>query len=347
VQTLKKYAALYCAIMICWVGGAFAETENKPQILTTTTDLADIAKVIVGNRASVSSIASGGEDPHFLSARPGYIVRARDADAWIRVGLELEVGWEGPILRDSRNRKIQAGASGHIDASTDVLVLDVPKQQVTRDMGDIHPHGNPHYWLDPLNGRIIARTIAMRLGDLFPEHAAAFQDNFKLFEHQLDVAMFGSLLVKQYGGDHLWSLLLEEKPLPDLASDGQNKESSGWYGRMKPYMGNSIVTYHRSWIYLAHRFGLQISTELEPKPGIPPSSKHLAKVVETIRTDQIRVILQEPFYSRKAADFVTRHTGTAVVICPNTVNGSKDATSYLQLIDHIVGSLAVALERGR
>jgi zinc/manganese transport system substrate-binding protein len=345
MQILKKYMALCCTIMICWIGTALAETEKKPRILTTTTDLADITKVIVGDLASVSSIASGKEDPHFLAARPGYIVRARDADAWIRVGLELEVGWEGPILRDSRNRRIQEGAPGHIDASTEVLVLDVPQQPVTRDMGDVHPDGNPHYWLDPLNGRVMARTVTLRLGELFPEHAAAFKENFRLFEYQLDVAMFGPLFVEQYGGDYLWQLLLEDKPLPEL--EGPNGEASGWYGLMKSYRGSAIVTYHRSWIYLAHRFGLQVPVELEPKPGIPPSSRHLAGVVETVRTDQIPVVLQEPFYSRKAADFVSRHTGAQVVICPNTVGGSKDAASYLELIDHIVQSLAGALEQGK
>jgi zinc/manganese transport system substrate-binding protein len=159
--------------------------------------------------------------------------------------------------------------------------------------------------------------------------------------------MFGPSLVEQYGGDHLWQLLLDEKPLPDVAVDGQNGETSGWYGRMKPYRGSSIATYHRSWIYLANRFGLKIPVELEPKPGIPPSSKHLAGVVEAVRVNQIRVILQEPFYSRKAADWVARNTGARVVICPNTVGGSANATSYLQLIDHIVGSLAGALEQGR
>jgi zinc/manganese transport system substrate-binding protein len=343
VQTLNKYMALCCAIMICLTGSALADTENRPIILATTTDLADITKTIVGGLASVSSISSGGEDPHFLAARPAYIVRARDADAWIRVGLELEVGWEGPILRDSRNRKIQEGEPGHIDASTDVLLMDVPQQRVTRDMGDVHPDGNPHYWLDPLNGRIMARTIAIRLGALFPGHASTFEENFKSFEHRLDVAMFGPQLVEHYGGDHLWQLLLEEKPLPE--PEAEDRKTTGWYGLMKPHQGSAIVTYHRSWGYLANRFGLEIPVELEPKPGVPPSSKHLAGVVEAVRADQVRVVLQEPFYSRKAADLVARNTGAHVVVCPNTVGGSKDAASYLELMDHIIQSLAAALEK--
>lgn len=346
MRKIYGYMALYCALLCSLPGAAHADASSKPHILTTTTDLADIARVIVADRAEVTSIANGKEDPHFLTARPGYIVRARDADVWIKVGLELEIGWEGPILRDSRNLKIQEGTAGHIDASTDVLVLDVPEGAVTRDMGDVHPYGNPHYWLDPLNGRVVARTIAMRLGDLFPEHAAAFQENLKSFEQDLDVAMFGSALVKRHGGDRLWKRLLDEKPLPVLETDEQDKEPPGWYGLLMPYQGCSIVTYHRSWIYLAQRFGLKIPIELEPKPGIPPGSKHLAKVIKTVRAEQIRVILQEPFYSRKAADFVARHTKATVIACPNTVNGSKAARSYLQLIDTVVRSLAQAMEQG-
>jgi zinc/manganese transport system substrate-binding protein len=346
IRKMKNLPLLCLFFIFSIISTVSAGSDNTPLILTTTTDLADITRIIVGPLADVKSIATGKEDPHFLAARPGYIVQARNADAWIRVGLELEIGWEGPILRDSRNLKIQEGAAGHIDASTNVLVLDVPEGPVTRDMGDVHPFGNPHYWLDPLNGRVLARTIASRLGNLFPRHSATFQENFKSFERQLDVAMFGPALVERYGGDHLWQLLLQEKPLPVEEISEKGTEASGWYGLIKPYQGQSIVTYHRSWIYLARRFGLATPIELEPKPGIPPSSKHLAQVVETVRAQNIRVILQEPFYSRKAADFIADQTGAAVVLCSNTVNGSDQVLSYLQLIDHVVRSLSRAMEKG-
>jgi zinc/manganese transport system substrate-binding protein len=141
-------------------------------------------------------------------------------------------------------------------------------------------------------------------------------------------------------------LLLQEKPLPMEETGEKGTEVSGWYGLIKPYQGQAVVTYHRSWIYLAHRFGLTIPIELEPKPGIPPSSKHLAQVVETVRAQNIRVILQEPFYSCKAADFIAHQTGATVVLCPNTVNGSDQVPSYLQLIDHVVRSLSRAMEKG-
>jgi zinc/manganese transport system substrate-binding protein len=326
----------------CVFFSTVAAYANKPIILTTTTDLADITRSVVKERAEVSSIATGLEDPHFLTAKPGFIVRARDADVWIRVGLELEVGWEEPILRDSRNRRIQEGAPGHIDASTDVLVLDVPAHPVTRDMGDVHAHGNPHYWLDPLNGRIIARTIAMRLGNLYPEHAAAFMQNLAAFEKALDEAMFGPKRVSRHGGALLWKQLIEQQPLP-VSDDNPADEQGGWYDLLLPYQGHAVVTYHRSWIYFAQRFGIRIPVELEPKPGIPPSSRHLSRVIETIRKENVRVILQEPLYSLKAADFVARHTGATVLVCPNTVHGSTDVASFIQMIDRVVRSLARAM----
>ena len=321
-----------------------AEETKKIRIVTTTTDLADIARRITADAAEVTAIASGKEDPHFLTARPGSIIEARDADVWIRIGLELEVGWEDPIIRDSRNRLIQAGEPGHIDASENVIVLDVPRQRVSRDMGDVHPFGNPHYWLDPLNGRIAAKTIAERLCNLYPSLQTLFHKNLEDFERDLDIRMFGETYVLKYGGARLWKLLLENSLARTLEKDRTDHGSAGWYGRMLPFQGQSIVTYHRSWIYLTQRFGLITALELEPKPGVPPGSRHLAEVIRTIQDQKIRLILQEPFYSRKAADLVAQKTGARVVVCPNTAGGGDGAGSYLDLLDYAVTSLAQALE---
>jgi zinc/manganese transport system substrate-binding protein len=163
-----------CLSLLAAAGFAQAQPAEHIRIVATTTDLADIARAVAGDAAEVSSITTGREDPHALTAKPSFIVRARDADVWIRVGMELEVGWEPVILRDARNVRIREGAPGHIDASAHVVRLEVPAQRVTRDQGDIHPEGNPHYWLDPLNGRIAAATVSERLGALYPERKAAF-----------------------------------------------------------------------------------------------------------------------------------------------------------------------------
>ncbi len=338
---------LSLAVAFAMPAAADAQQGERPLILTTTTDLESITRKITGERAEVRSIAAGTEDPHFLTARPSFVVMARDADAWIRVGMELEIGWEGPILRDSRNRQIQVGAPGHIDASEGIIPLDVPERRVTRDMGDVHAHGNPHYLLDPLNVRIAAGTIASRLSTLFPQHADAFQDNLANFRNTLDRRMFGNALVDHYGGARLWTLEVEDMLFRTLEADGMSADLGGWYGRLAPHSGRPVVTYHRTWTYLLNRFGLDDPIELEPKPGIPPTSRHLARVVEIVREQDIRVILHEPFYSRRAADLVAERTGAQVLLVndtPTALEGKAHASNHLDLIDLAVNGLADAME---
>jgi len=313
------------------------------KIVTTTTDLADITRAVAGEFAEVSSITTGREDPHTLTAKPSFIVRARDADVWIRVGMELEIGWEPVILRDARNTRIHVGTPRHIDASSHVLRLEVPTQRVTRDQGDIHPEGNPHYWLDPLNGRLIAATIAERLSALYPEHTATFEQNLHRFEHDLDTRMFGSALVESLGGETLWKAAAEKRLEALLAEKGAADKAAGWYAAMRPHQGKTLLTYHRSWVYLTERFGLRGDLQLEPKPGIPPSAKHLASLVADAGAHRVRVILQEPFYALKAAEFVASRTGAKVVVVPTMTGGSAEASGYLDMLDNVIRKVSASL----
>ena len=306
------------------------------KIVTTTTDLADITRAVAGDLAEVSSITTGREDPHTLTAKPGFIVRARDADVWIRIGMELEIGWEPVILRDARNTRIHVGTPRHIDASDHVIRLEVPTQRVTRDQGDIHPEGNPHYWLDPLNGRLVAATISERLSALYPENKAKFEENLHRFERDLDTRMFGAALVDTLGGENLWKAASEKRLEALLTEKGAAGKVGGWYGTMRPHQGKTIVTYHRSWVYLTERFGLRGDLQLEPKPGIPPSAKHLASLVSEAEARKAHVILQEPFYTRKAAEFVASRTGAKVVAVPTMTGGSAEAESYLEMLDNVI-----------
>ena len=333
--------AVFLAVGIC---GLAAVAAAKPlQIVTTTSDLASIAQAVAGDAAVVTSVATGTRDPHFLQAKPSYILRARGAELWIRVGMELEIGWETPVLDGARNPRIREGAAGHLDASRDVVRLDVPTQRVTRAMGDVHPAGSPHYWLDPLNGRIVARTVCERLCELAPVRAELFRGNLDNFVAELDRRMFGRELVAQVGADRLWALLLSGGLYADLDARGLSGRLGGWYGALRPHRGKTIVAYHRSWTYFTNRFGLEIAAELEPKPGIPPSARHLASVVETVKTRQARVILIEPFYNRRAADFVAGRTEAEVLVCANSVGGQPEAEDYLSLLDVIVKRLSEAL----
>jgi ABC-type Zn uptake system ZnuABC Zn-binding protein ZnuA len=312
-------------------------------VVTTTTDLKSITESVGGPYVRATSLASGYEDPHFIQAKPSYMMLARKADLWIRIGLELEIGYEELIIDGSRNRRIRIGSRGHLDASEGVLRLEVPTVKVTREMGDIHPQGNPHYWLDPLNARIMAKTIADRLAELAPAHAEAFATNCRAFQAALDQRMFGKDLVAEVGADRLWALELRGQLPRFLAEKQLAQKLGGWAGRMRPLAGRKVVTYHRSWSYFAHRFGLVVAAELEPKPGIPPSPSHLAEVLEQAKAQSIKVVLMEPFYSRRAADFVAGKTGAAVLVVANSAGGQREATDYLALIDLIVARISQAM----
>lgn len=322
-------------LRVLWVlaalGLGLAAQAVPLKIVATTTDLAAIARAVAGDEAVVRSITTGMEDPHMLQAKPSVILQARDADLWIRIGLELEIGWEPPILDGSRNARIRPGMPGHLDASKSALVLDVPETAISRAMGDVHPAGNPHYWLDPLNGRRIAGAIADRLAELRPEAADVFRRNAAAFQRDLDERMFGRTILEKFKSQDLWLRLVRGEEIP---------ETGGWLEAMSPLRGQKILTYHRSWVYFAHRFGLQVAGELEPKPGVPPTAAHLAELADLARAQDIRIILQEPFYSTKAAEQVAAKTDAHVVVVANSVGGQPEATDYLALMDWIVRNVA-------
>ncbi len=314
---------------------------ERLKIVTTTSDLASIAKAVAGDKADVRGICTGKEDPHMLQAKPSVILQARDADLWIRIGLELEIGWEQPILDGSRNNRIRVGAPGHLDVSESALILDVPQAPITRAMGDVHPMGNPHYWLDPLNGRRIAGAIAERLAQLRPEDAAAFRANAAAFQKALDERMFGVELVKAVGAEALWTKTQDGTLAAFLDEPANKTKAGGWVAALHPLRGRKIVTYHRSWVYFANRFGLTIVGELEPKPGVPPTAAHLAELAAAAKAEGVKLILQEPFYSTKAANQLAAKTGARVVVVANAVGGEPAASDYPALMDLIVQRLSM------
>jgi ABC-type Zn uptake system ZnuABC Zn-binding protein ZnuA len=323
-------------------GAGVARADERLQVVTTTTDLAAITRAVGGDRVSVTALATGHEDPHSIPAKPSYMMAARNAELWIRVGLELEIGYEELIIDGSRNPRIRIGTRGHLDASEGVLRLEVPTTKIDRSMGDIHPLGNPHYWLDPLNGRIVAKRIAGRLTSLMPQHASQFEARLAAFQRQLDERMFGQPLVDAVGGSQLWARLLKGQ-LDELLQQPGRPALGGWLGALRPHAGRKIVTYHRSWTYFANRFGLVVANELEPKPGIPPSPGHVAEVIKQIKAADVGVLLMEPYYSRKAPDLIASETGITIVQCANSVGGEPGADDYLAMIDNVVQRVATAL----
>ncbi|MBI4466023.1 MAG: zinc ABC transporter substrate-binding protein [Acidobacteria bacterium] len=288
-----------------------AEAADKPKVVTTTEDLAALAREVGGERVEVESIARGYQDPHFVEPKPSFLLKLNRADLLILVGLQLEVGWLPPLITQSRNPRIQLGAPGYLDVSQYCEILEIPTVVITRAMGDVHPLGNPHYWLDPQNGRRIAEAIRAKLTDLSPADAAYFQQRYEDFSRRLAEA------------------------------------EKRWDQQMVPYRGQRIVTYHRSWPNFTRRFGLEVVDYVEPKPGIPPSPSHTLELINFMRRENIKLILVEPYFDLKTPKAVARETGGEIVVLLPSVGGEKEVTDYFQLFDYDIQLLTAALERAK
>jgi zinc/manganese transport system substrate-binding protein len=281
--------------------------DAQLKVVTSTTDLYDIARAVGGSHIRASHIGEGYEDPHFVQPKPSFILKLRDADVWAYVGLDLEIGWMPLLLDGARNSRINAGAPGHINASTVIPVLDA-NQRVDRSQGDVHPLGNPHYWLDPNNARKIAALFRDRFSALDAANAAAYRTNATAFEGQLAAA------------EQAWAA--------DLAS----------------LKGKPVVAWHTSWRYFAAYTGLNIVGFMEPKPGVPPSPSHLASLVATMKRTGARAIIMEPFYDRKTADKIARETGAKVLVVPPSVGGTKLLTDYVSVMKNAISMVAGAVK---
>jgi ABC-type Zn uptake system ZnuABC Zn-binding protein ZnuA len=299
-------------------------------VVTTTEDLASIAKDIGGSRVTVSSLVTGARDPHRIEPKPSFISRVAQAKLFIAVGLDLELGYESAVLQGSRNANVQVGRAGHLYASDGCKLLDVRGSTVSRSEGDIHPRGNPHVWLDPLNARQIAWNIRAALMRVDPAGAAAYERNALAFLDRLDRAMFGSPAVDRFGTSKLWTWSNEGT----LAANAPNL--GGWAAKMEPHRGSSVIVYHRSWTYFLNRFGLKCPIELEPKPGIEPTPSHLTRVVQVAKSQGVRRILLEPFYSVSSANFVAQRSGAKVLVVASSVGQTPAAKDYLSMIGSAV-----------
>jgi len=285
-----------------------AGAENKLNIITATTDLAALAQEIGGNKVDAESIARGYQDPHFVEAKPSFLLKLRHADLLIVVGLELEIGWLPPLISQSTNPKIQVGAPGYFDASRFARILEIPTGVVTRAEGDVHPLGNPHYWLDPDNGLRIAKGIQTKLSEMRPNDATYFAQRYDSFEQRLKQA--------------------EQK----------------WLAEMKPYAGRKVVTYHRSWPNFSEHFGLDVVGYVEPRPGIPPSPQHTVELIGMMRRDSVKIIVVEPYFDLKTPNAIARDTGAQVVVLMPSVGGEKEITDYFKLFDYDIAKLKQAFD---
>jgi ABC-type Zn uptake system ZnuABC Zn-binding protein ZnuA len=304
----KMIAAATAFALVFAVCAPAVRAESKIQIMTATTDLAALAQEVGGDKVDVESVARGYQDPHFVEAKPSFLLKLRRADLLIVVGLELEIGWLPPLITQSTNPKIQVGAPGYFDASRFAKILEIPTGAVTRAEGDVHPQGNPHYWLDPENGLRIAKGIADKLSQMRPGDSAYFEQRYSAFEQKLKQA------------------------------DQQ------WQAQMKPYAGRKIVTYHRSWPNFAEHFGLNVVGYVEPRPGIPPSPQHTVELIGQMKRDGIKIVVVEPYFDLKTPNAIARDTGGTVVVLMPSVGGEKEVTDYFKLFDYDIAKLKQAFD---
>jgi ABC-type Zn uptake system ZnuABC Zn-binding protein ZnuA len=305
-----KYEPAFAALVaFALVALASAGAQSKLNVVASTEDLASITRELGGDRVTIDFIARGYQDPHFVEAKPSFILKLQKADLLVVVGRELEIGWLPPLIQQSRNAKIQVGANGYLDASLHARILDIPQGAITRAMGDVHPLGNPHYWLDPENGKAIANDIAAKLSQLRPSDKPYFDQRLADFTRRL------------------------------------NEAQTRWLAAMAPYKGTKVATYHRSYTNFADRFSLDVMGYVEPKPGIPPAPQHTLDLVNEMRRQNVRLVLVEPYFDLKTPNAIGRQTGAQVLVVPPSVGGVKEITDYFRLFDYDLNLIVTAIKQ--
>jgi ABC-type Zn uptake system ZnuABC Zn-binding protein ZnuA len=299
------------SVLLLTAAAGITQAASKLNVMTATQDLASLAREVGGDLINADSIAMGYQDPHFVEPKPSFLLKLQKADLLVVVGLQLEIGWLPPLITQSRNARIQVGAPGYLDMSQSCQILEIPTGQVTRAMGDVHPLGNPHYWLDPDNGRRIAKALATKFSEMQPANAAAFAQRFADFDKRLAAA------------------------------------EKGWEAKMAPYRNRKVITYHRSWPNFCEHFGLQVVDYVEPKPGIPPSPSHTLELINTMKREGIKLILVEPYFDLRAPNKIAQDAGGQVAVLLPSVGGVKQVTDYFQLFDYDINLLVSLFEKAK
>ena len=307
---MKNASFVVAGVLAAVLGSAFPARAAGLSVVTTTQDLESLVKEVGGDKVQTDSLAKGYQDPHQVEPKPSFILKLNKADLLVAVGRELEIGWLPPLVNQARNPRIHPGGDRYLDASLSAHILEIPTGQITRAMGDVHPQGNPHYWLSPENGRLIAKAIQQKLSEISPGDAAYFAQRYGDFDKRLAEA------------------------------------EKRWKAAMAPYKGTKIVTYHRSWPNFVETFGLNVVGYVEPKPGIPPSPSHTFELTQEMKKDNVKIIIIEPYFDAKTPNAIGRDTGAQVVTLAPSVGGAKGApvNDYIQLFDYDVKTLVAAFQ---
>jgi ABC-type Zn uptake system ZnuABC Zn-binding protein ZnuA len=325
---------------LAWIGllalGLAGPAVADLKVVTTTPDLGDLVRTVGGDAVDVTVLVKGPQDPHFVEPRPSFIRKLHDADLFVLLGLDMEVGWAPVLIRSARNPAVQPGARGYLDASTAIQPLEIPGAGTDRSAGDLHAYGNPHYLTDPVNGALVARAIRARLATLDPSEAEAFAENADAFEAEVARRLVGEAVADELGASSVMALAASGRLDAVLADRGLGPKLGGWLGRLRPHAGARAIQDHRMWPYFAARFGLDVIETLEPLPGIPPTSRHLAAVVERARSEKVRGVLASPYFDPRHARWVSEKTGIPVVPMAHQPGSREGTDDYLATIEYNV-----------
>ena len=315
--------------------------QGQIEMICSFSDYAKIAEYIAGDKARISHIAHGEQDPHFVAPKPSYAMMLAKADMWITTGMDLEA-WSTTLLDKARNRKIMDGEVGFVSVSDGVTILQ-KADKVDRTEGDIHLMGNPHITTGPMNWKIIAMNITIGLKKVDPSNSSYYQANYEVFIDKVDRALFGDELVNMFGGETLTNLLKNNTLFDFLENDYQGEKLisklGGWLKKALPFRGKKIVAYHKNWIYFTSTFGLNIVDYIEPKPGIPPSAKHVQNMIRKIKEQDIKLMLVASYFEKKSPQMIEEKTGIKALYLPMFVEGIQSINNNFELIDYWIDQI--------
>ena len=321
-----------------------AQSPPSPfNVAATVPELGSLVRDIGGDHVAVTVFAKGAEDPHFVEAKPSFVKILSRADVFIQIGMGMEIGWAPTLLQQARNSRIAPGAPGYINASTVIAPLQAMRGAVDRSMGDVHPEGNPHYLLDPVQSLKVAQLIRDRLSALSPSRQADFEARYAAFHQRLAPSIVGESLAAKYDVAKLALLADHGKLDAFLTSQGERALLGGWLGQMRAHRGAKVVVDHNQWAYFAQRFGLNVVGFMEPKPGLPPTTRHLRTLIQTMRDQEVKLILLGAYFDPRHARFLAKQTGAKVLNMAHQVGARPEADDYFRMIDYNIRQLQTAL----
>lgn len=344
ISTYKSAIALIALAALLGVSpAARSQDQGVLKVCCATTDLGSISKEVGGDQVEVTTFVKGPEDPHFIEAKPGFVKALSEADFFVVIGMELEIGWAPVLLQNCRNKNVLVGNPGYVDVSSVIKALETPAGTVDRSMGDIHAQGNPHYLSDPLNGLKAAGLLRDRFTDKRPDKKEYFAKRFEDFRSRIGTALVGEALAKKYNFEKLALLGEQGKLVAFLKSQKDDTALGGWLGRLAPYYGAKVIADHNLWPYFSKRFGIEVVGFLEPKPGIAPTTKHLSEVIGLMKAQGVKAILSVPYFDSRHAEIVVKATNAKIAALAHQSGGRNGTGDYITFVDYNVKQLATAL----